>query len=317
MPGDDPRCPRRLHPPASVGSASSARASSCWRVDRQRRVPARPGGVRAARAVAALGHARRGLPPDRFQHRSDALHARRPASPCSRASCARGPSSTLWAWVYARSLFLQVGWPAWAATVGRRVLLPVRAAPGRRRRTQRRSTTSASATFLACAGLLLIGRRIERTLELLNWVLVRDILGGFPGARAALRSGADVARRRRRALVGFDRVARSIQLLPGGRRLLPARRPGGVFGLRRRPQYHAVELGARQGLRHGGARRVHSGRRRRREGEPRAQRLHRSHQTHESMRRWRGWWRIVRADQWGVFFVGRDSRHGSAGACST
>jgi hypothetical protein len=24
----------------------------------------------------------------------------------------------------------------------------------------------------------------------------------------------------------------------------------------------------------------------------------------EAMRRWRGWWRIVRADQWGVFFVG-------------
>ena len=24
----------------------------------------------------------------------------------------------------------------------------------------------------------------------------------------------------------------------------------------------------------------------------------------ESMERWRGWWRIVRADQWGVFFIG-------------
>ena len=24
----------------------------------------------------------------------------------------------------------------------------------------------------------------------------------------------------------------------------------------------------------------------------------------EAMRRWRGWWRIVRADQWGVFFAG-------------
>src|SRR5688572_9317048 len=24
----------------------------------------------------------------------------------------------------------------------------------------------------------------------------------------------------------------------------------------------------------------------------------------ESMQRWRGWWRIVRADQWGVFFIG-------------
>jgi hypothetical protein len=22
------------------------------------------------------------------------------------------------------------------------------------------------------------------------------------------------------------------------------------------------------------------------------------------MRRWRGWWRVVRADQWGVFFTG-------------
>ena len=22
------------------------------------------------------------------------------------------------------------------------------------------------------------------------------------------------------------------------------------------------------------------------------------------MQRWRGWWRIVRADQWGVFFAG-------------
>jgi hypothetical protein len=24
----------------------------------------------------------------------------------------------------------------------------------------------------------------------------------------------------------------------------------------------------------------------------------------EAMRRWRGWWRVVRADQWGVFFIG-------------
>ena len=26
--------------------------------------------------------------------------------------------------------------------------------------------------------------------------------------------------------------------------------------------------------------------------------------TPENMRRWRGWWRIVSADQWGVFFAG-------------
>ena len=44
-------------------------------VDRQRRVPARPGGIRPARAVAAVGHRRRGLLPDHLQHRGDALHA--------------------------------------------------------------------------------------------------------------------------------------------------------------------------------------------------------------------------------------------------
>ena len=34
----------------------------------------------------------------------------------------------------------------------------------------------------------------------------------------------------------------------------------------------------------------------------------------ESMERWRGWWRIVRVDQWGVFFARRDARHAAAGA---
>ncbi len=34
----------------------------------------------------------------------------------------------------------------------------------------------------------------------------------------------------------------------------------------------------------------------------------------EAMRRWRGWWRIVRADQWGVFFVGAILGMAAAGA---
>ena len=34
-------------------------------------------------------------------------------------------------------------------------------------------------TFLLCILLLMLGRRIERTLELLNWVMVVCILGGF------------------------------------------------------------------------------------------------------------------------------------------
>ena len=35
-----------------------------------------------------------------------------------------------------------------------------------------------------------------------------------------------------------------------------------------------------------------------------AHRVHRSRRRRERSARWRGWWRIVRADQWGVFCVG-------------
>ena len=34
-------------------------------------------------------------------------------------------------------------------------------------------------TFLACVAILLVGRRIERTLEVLNWLLIAAILGSF------------------------------------------------------------------------------------------------------------------------------------------
>ena len=40
------------------------------------------------------------------------------------------------------------------------------------------------------------------------------------------------------------------------------------------------------------------------EGEPRAHRLHVRAGDRGRCERWRGWWRIVRADQWGVFFAG-------------
>ena len=65
-----------------------------------------------------------------------------------------------------------------------------------------------------------------------------------------------------------------------------------------------VELGARQGLRDGGPRRATF---------PAAVGGHKVHLAHvgftfapdaDAMDRWRGWWRVVSVDQWGVFFVG-------------
>ena len=73
------------------------------------------------------------------------------------------PSSTGWAWAYTALYVLSQGWPAFAATAaGAIFFLSERRLPG---------PQDAAAiyyigvvTFLACAAVLLVGRRIERTL---------------------------------------------------------------------------------------------------------------------------------------------------------
>jgi hypothetical protein len=88
------------------------------------------------------------------------------------------PSSTLWAWVYVALYFLQVGWPAWAGTAAAAIFfLVVQRLP----ETADASTTYfiGAATFLAVVVILSVGRRIEHTLEVLNWILVTTTIGGF------------------------------------------------------------------------------------------------------------------------------------------
>src|SRR5688500_8113334 len=88
------------------------------------------------------------------------------------------PSSTWWAWVYVVLYFLQVGWPAWAGTAAGAIFFLF---------TRRLAAAGDAntiyfigvATFLLCVVILSVGRRIERTLELLNWILVVAILGSF------------------------------------------------------------------------------------------------------------------------------------------
>jgi hypothetical protein len=64
--------------------------------------------------------------------------------PCSPASCERGPSSTLWAWIYAVLYFLQVGWPAWAGTAAGAIFLP---------RSRKRIATAADAGVVYGIGI--------------------------------------------------------------------------------------------------------------------------------------------------------------------
>src|SRR4026209_280670 len=124
------------------------------------------------------------------------------------------PHSTFWAWFYAILYFLQMGWPGWAGAAAGAVFflfakrLPVAAEAGT-------VYLIGVGLFLLCALILMIGRRIERTLEYLNWIMVSVIIGGL-GVLAVLfvplsTWGAAVV-----GFAGFDLKTGSFQLIPAG-----------------------------------------------------------------------------------------------------
>jgi hypothetical protein len=211
------------------------------------------------------------------------------------------PSSTAWAWFYAILFFMQVGWPAWAGTAAGAVFflfaqhLPEAA-------DKDTIYLIGVGTFLVCVTILMFGRRIERTLEVLNWILVVCILGGFlimAIILVPLGNWIGVAA----GFVGFDTKIGQFNFLPEGADffLLAALAgysgAGGMvnivlsnwardkgYGMSKLVGYipsaiggHKVEL---------------------------ASTGYTFTPDEESMKRWHGWWRIIRADQWGVFFVG-------------
>ena len=211
------------------------------------------------------------------------------------------PSSSFWAWVYVILYFLQAGWPAWAGNAAAAVFfLWAKRLPGA---ADGNIVYAIGATsFVLCVSVLLVGRRIERTLELLNWVLITFILGGFlvlallyVSPSTWLSAGA--------GYVGFDTTTGSFNFIPSGADffLLSAVAAysgcGGVcnitlsnwardkgYGMSQVTGYIPALVGGQKvNLAHTGS-----------TFEP----------TPESLARWKGWWRIIKADQWGVFFVG-------------
>ena len=211
------------------------------------------------------------------------------------------PSSTAWAWVYAVLYFLQIGWPAWAGTAAGAIFFLFT-----RRLAESADATSiyyiGVATFLGCVAILTFGRRIERTLELLNWVLIAAILGSFLVLAVVFVPGrtwaAGVV-----GLAGFDLTRGTFDFFPADTDLFllgalaAYSGAGGVinitlsnwardrgYGMGERAGYIPCAIGGQKvALAHNGFMF---------EGDP------------EGMRRWRGWWRIISADQWGVFFTG-------------
>ena len=241
------------------------------RVDRRRRVRARSDRLRPSRPDAALGHDGGRVLPDGLQHRADALHARHRRAGVHRlhadaAACRRVGL------VLCRPLLPAGG----VARLGRRGvgrdLLPVHRTDGRRGRRQCR----VSDRRLHVPAVR--GAAAARTADRANAGAAQLGHGRLHAGRAArpvavAGSARDVGGR----VCGTGRIrhlAARLRLPAGGRRLLPACGLRRLLRVRRDDEHHAVQLGARQGLRDGAARRLHSGRGRRTEDSAGRDRVH-------------------------------------------
>jgi hypothetical protein len=211
------------------------------------------------------------------------------------------PSSTVWGWFYVILHLLQLGWPAFAANAaGAIFFLAVRRLDGPNDAAV--IYAIGVGTFLACVAILLVGRRIERTLELLNWVLVACILGGFV-VLAAIFVRSETWAAAAVGLFGFDWTSRELALLPAGAdyfllgALAAYSGAGGVGNIQL--SNWARDKGYGMGTRAGYIAAAVGG-----DAVQLAPTGFMFTPDAESQRRWRGWWRIVRADQWGIFFTG-------------
>ena len=212
------------------------------------------------------------------------------------------PHSTFWALFYAAFYMLQSGWPAWAASAAgaifflfeNRLVGPADASP---------VYWIGAGTFVVCVAILVFsGKRIERTLELLNWIMIILILGSLfvlclifaaPSRWLAAAVG----------LFGFDLEARRFSFLP--------------------PDLDWLLIGAFVGFSGiGGVGNLMSSNWARDKGFgmgqvvgfiPAAFHGHKVKLAHtgsvfevtkSSFQSWKGWWRIVQYDQWGIFFIG-------------
>ena len=211
------------------------------------------------------------------------------------------PHSTFWAWFYSILFFLQMGWPGWAgAAAGAVFFVWAKRLPG--------ATETGTVyligvgLFLMCAVVLMVGRRIERTLEYLNWIMVALIIGGL-GLLAVMFVPAYTWAAGLVGFAGFDLNTGNFQFVPAGADyfLLGAFAAyaggGGVanltlsnwardkgYGMSSIVGFIPAAVGGKKvSLAHSGS-------------------TFKPDQA--ALERWKGWWRLVRVDQWGVYFTG-------------
>jgi hypothetical protein len=212
-----------------------------------------------------------------------------------------GRRSTIWAVVYGLLYFLQVGWPAWAATAaGAFFFLGTKRVAGPADATV--VYLIGVATFLLCVTILLVGRRIERTLEILNWILVIVIIGSFlvlsvlfvaPSTWIAAVAG----------FIGYAPSTGRFTFLPPGADYVLIGAFAGYCGAGGVINITLSNWARDKGYGMGGVTGYI----------PAAvggKKVHLAHSgftfppDESNMARWRGWWRVVRMDQWVIYLIG-------------
>ncbi|HEX5732220.1 MAG TPA: Nramp family divalent metal transporter [Blastocatellia bacterium] len=212
------------------------------------------------------------------------------------------PRSTFWAWFYAVLYFLQTGWPAWAGSAAGAVFFLF---AGRMAGAEDRNLVYlyGVVAFLVCVAILVFsGKRIERTLEILNWIMVLSILSSMlllcliyasPQSWLATAVG----------FVGYDLAAGKFNFVPPGvdwfliGAFAAYSGAGGAANLT--VSNYVRDKGYGMGQKVGFIPAAVGG-----------QKVKLAHTgvifkvAPESLERWRGWWRIISADQWGIFFAG-------------
>ncbi len=211
------------------------------------------------------------------------------------------PGSNFWAWVYTLLYVLQLGWPGWAGAAAGAIFFLIFGQLAGSADTNVVYAIGVAA-FLVCVVVLLIGRRIERTLEILNWILVVVILGSFVVLAAVFVAPATWVA----ALAGFiglDPSTATFSFMPEGvdffliGAFAAYSGAGGMinvslsswardkgYGMAKVTGYIPAAVGGQR------VKLAHTG--------------YMFEPDTEGMRRWRAWWRIVRVDQWGIYFVG-------------
>jgi hypothetical protein len=81
------------------------------------------------------------------------------------------PGPAFWGWLYSILGFLQLGWPGWAASAATAIVAAlISDVPGPQHQTQ--VLIWGYVTFFASLAVLLIGRKVERSLEMVEWFMI-------------------------------------------------------------------------------------------------------------------------------------------------